>query len=82
MSFFFSCATRFLVRPSIPFVDIQKVLEAIACVNNDRRCHFWEIFSRPRIAPVCRQLGMRALRSIDVSWLVVFCCSLGDKDWV
>lgn len=57
-----------LARPSIPFADIQKVMENLASVNNDRRCHFWEIFSRPRIAPVCRELGMRSLRSIDVSW--------------
>ena len=35
----------------------------------DLRCHFWEIYSRPRIAPLVRELGMRSLRSIDVTWL-------------
>ena len=63
------------LRPTIPFQDILNELKCLQPAKQHLRCHFWEIYSRPRIAPVVRDLGMRALRSIDVTWLCAGPCN-------
>lgn len=47
-------------------MDIKETLSKIEHLPSARRCHLWEVFSAPRVAPVLRSLGGRSLRSVDL----------------
>ena len=65
------------LRPDMPFSDINDMMFSHTMLfSAQRRCHLWEIFSHPRVAPVMRALGGRALRSVDL----VNCFDLTNGD--